>query len=108
MKSPFAKLASSYCQGRDNNASYTSSSLRRASAFAVFPIPKSQAGKKSLSISSNKKDLESYICKWHCRVIYHVDAGDPVYVIILTDGGSQEGVGDDPPDIICFMAQIHL
>ena len=54
-------------------------------------IPKSQTEKKSLSISSNKKDLESYIYKWHCRVIYHVDAGDPVYVIILTDGGSQEG-----------------
>ncbi len=54
-----------------------------------------------------KKDLESHICKWHCRVMSqaHVDAGNPVYVFILTDGGSQEGAGDDPPDITCFMAQ---
>ncbi len=29
-------------------------------------------------------------------IMSHVDAGDPVHVIILTDGGRQEGVGDDP------------
>ena len=29
-------------------------------------------------------------------IMSHVDAGDPVHVIILTDGGRQEGAGDDP------------
>jgi LmbE family N-acetylglucosaminyl deacetylase len=29
-------------------------------------------------------------------IMSHVDAGDPVHVIILTNGGRQEGVGDDP------------
>jgi LmbE family N-acetylglucosaminyl deacetylase/glycosyltransferase involved in cell wall biosynthesis len=29
-------------------------------------------------------------------IMSQVDAGDPVHVIILTDGGRQEGMGDDP------------
>jgi hypothetical protein len=57
----------------------------------VKPYPKVTSREEIFSISSNKKDLESYICKWHCRIMSHVDAGDPVYMIILTDGGFQEG-----------------